>query len=201
MKTLSLSCADHASLAKLLLNAWSAEYALRIVPVTNGPYECEQARYWTFPQAYYAAMFSARAVLLLDGIDLRNLEALEQQMHQWSIHGVYGPYLESDTFNNPLAELIPHRLQSGTKPPVVNRTNAEARQRRLVDVVASVALVHEAYIADRIGPPAYQALIDAMPSYLREGFVAARLSSNFVATLRQIRPCEHPAHPTKEPVY
>ena len=41
-----------AALEKLLLNSWSAEYALRITPVVNDEQYLQSSLHWTFPQAY-----------------------------------------------------------------------------------------------------------------------------------------------------
>jgi hypothetical protein len=48
---------------KLLLNSWSAEYALRITPAVNDKQYLQSSLHWTFPQAYYSILFSARAFL------------------------------------------------------------------------------------------------------------------------------------------
>lgn len=57
---------------KLMLNSWSAEYALRITPVVNDEQYLQSSLHWTFPQAYYSVLFSARAFLAAFGVNLTN---------------------------------------------------------------------------------------------------------------------------------
>ena len=46
------------AVGKLLLNAWSAEYALKIIPSIHDTEYLNHSLDWVFPQAYYAAIFS-----------------------------------------------------------------------------------------------------------------------------------------------
>ena len=64
------------SISKLLLNAWSAEYALRITPVVNDEKYLQSALRWTFPQAYFSVLFSARAFLAARGVHASNEEVV-----------------------------------------------------------------------------------------------------------------------------
>ena len=74
----SLGAPEIKSIGKILLCAWSAEYALRINPLVQDAEYARTSLAWTFPQAYYAAFFSARAVLASDGIHLANHNGVNQ---------------------------------------------------------------------------------------------------------------------------
>jgi hypothetical protein len=90
-----LGAADRQSaLEKLLLNSWSAEYALRITPVINDRgAESEQylqsSLHWTFPQAYYSVLFSARAFLAVQGINVSNEELIRKRIGNMVVRGHY----------------------------------------------------------------------------------------------------------------
>ncbi len=82
------------SLEKLLLNSWSAEYALRITPVVSagsaGAEEYLQSSlHWTFPQAYYSILFSARAFLAVQGIQVSNEELIRKRIGNMVVRGYY----------------------------------------------------------------------------------------------------------------
>ena len=62
---------------KLLLNAWSAEYALRLKPLNVDREYLNQSLNWLYPQSYYAVFFSARAVLAVDSINIANQDQIE----------------------------------------------------------------------------------------------------------------------------
>ena len=47
----------------------------------------------------------------------------------------------------------------------------------LVDIVAHVNSVHEAYVAKALGIDAYRQLIAKLPTYLQESFVRERLNT------------------------
>jgi hypothetical protein len=74
----SLGAPEIKSIGKILLCAWSAEYALRINPLVQDAEYARTSLALTFPQAYYAAFFSARAVLASDGIHLANHNGVNQ---------------------------------------------------------------------------------------------------------------------------
>lgn len=161
------------TIGKLLLNSWSAEYALRLTPATVKEPECAQdSLNWTFPQAYYAAFFSARAVLATDRLMVANQEGVNTLMNGRAGAGFYGPSLTTET--NPYSALMVYQL--GPELPKVRVTGDEALalNRRLVDSVHAVALIHETYVLQRIGQNAYHSLIMGLPAYLRDGFVGMR---------------------------
>ncbi len=81
-------------LEKLLLNSWSAEYALRITPVINDRYAgaeqyLQSTLHWTFPQAYYSVLFSARAFLAIQGINVSNEELIRKRIGNMVVRGYY----------------------------------------------------------------------------------------------------------------
>ncbi|GAB3567530.1 hypothetical protein GCM10027578_18580 [Spirosoma luteolum] len=77
------------ALEKLLLNSWSAEYALRITPVVNDEQYLQSSLHWTFPQAYYSALFSARAFLAIQGINVSNEELIRKRIGNMVVRGYY----------------------------------------------------------------------------------------------------------------
>jgi len=77
------------SLEKLLLNSWSAEYALRITPVVNDEQYLQSSLHWTFPQAYYSALFSARAFLAIQGVNVSNEELIRKRIGNAVVRGFY----------------------------------------------------------------------------------------------------------------
>lgn len=77
------------ALEKLLLNSWSAEYALRITPVVNDEQYLQSSLHWTFPQAYYSALFSARAFLAVQGINVSNEELIRKRVGNMVVRGYY----------------------------------------------------------------------------------------------------------------
>ncbi len=76
-------------LEKLLLNCWSAEYALRITPVVNDEQYLQSSLHWTFPQAYYSVLFSARAFLAIQGVNVSNEELIRKRIGNAVVRGYY----------------------------------------------------------------------------------------------------------------
>ncbi len=76
-------------LEKLLLNSWSAEYALRITPVVNDEQYLKSSLHWTFPQAYYSVLFSARAFLSVQGVNVSNEEVIRKRIGNMVVRGYY----------------------------------------------------------------------------------------------------------------
>lgn len=77
------------ALEKLLLNSWSAEYALRITPVVNDEQYLQSSLHWTFPQAYYSVLFSARAFLAIQGVNVSNEELIRKRIGNMVVRGYY----------------------------------------------------------------------------------------------------------------
>ncbi|WP_018619754.1 hypothetical protein [Spirosoma luteum] len=172
----SFSPTDHSvspattDVAKLLLNAWSAEFALRIKPISTDRHYLIGSLSWVYPQAYFSVLFSVRAVLAVDGIRIANPARIETQLTKWVQQGLYGV----DEALNELVHLMqhgPHRL-AGISP--LSGPEAAALHVQLTQQLNTVSLIHESYLHSRMGASTYQQLIDGLPAYLREGAPAAR---------------------------
>ncbi|GAB3220217.1 hypothetical protein [Spirosoma arcticum] len=161
-----------SAIGKLLLCAWSAEYALRVTPTVQDAEFCKNSLEWTFPQAYYAAFFSARAVLASDGINIANQKGVNLLMNQRAGAGFYGPSIATES--NPYSALMVYQLGVNVPTVCVSSLEAVALNRKLVDSVHAIAIIHETYILHRIGEIAYQKLIAEAPAYLIDKFVGAR---------------------------
>lgn len=161
-----------SSVTKLLLNAWCAEYALRIKPTNADRDYLNQSLTWAFPQAYYAVLFSARAVLAVDGINIANPQQVEKLINQWVKLGKYGPIYTQQ--GNPFADIFQYRIRAQERSYQLSGPEAAAIQVKLKDKVHAVGIIHETYILDRLGAEAYKNLVDKMPGYLRTDFVGAR---------------------------
>ena len=161
-----------STIGKLLRNAWSAEYALRISPVVQDAEYCKNSLDWTFPQAYYAGFFSARAVLASDGIYVANQKGVNTLMNQRAGAGFYGPSLTTES--NPYSALMIYQLGTNVPPVNVSSLEAVALNRKLVDSVHAIAIIHETYILGRLGEIAFQKLLAGVPDYLINKFVGAR---------------------------
>lgn len=77
------------TLSKLLLNAWSAEYALRITPIVDETTYRQDALHWTFPQAYYGALFSSRAFLTVNGYTQSDETVVYGRISDMVVRGYY----------------------------------------------------------------------------------------------------------------
>ncbi|GAB3780734.1 hypothetical protein GCM10028818_33530 [Spirosoma horti] len=259
------------ALEKLLLNSWSAEYALRITPVVNDEQYLQSSLHWTFPQAYYSALFSARAFLAVQGINVSNEELIRKRIGNAVVRGYYpasigyyalGPINSYRIQRLPMSKrfsvasktdlLLPSRAASAqaelaqflkttrdqrvkalrnaiqTNPKTalrspktgeilqkfsveqykqlakqigyttyfdmlsrlrISSTNREIERfvdseidvklyhQSLVNIVAHVNSVHEAYIAKALGIQAYRQLVAKLPSYLQESFVRERMNT------------------------
>ncbi|CCH54464.1 hypothetical protein BN8_03636 [Fibrisoma limi BUZ 3] len=80
---------DLNPVSKLLLNGWSAEYALRITPIVNDEQYLQSSLHWTFPQAYYSIHFTARAFLAVQGLWLSNEELIGKRLANYVVNGFY----------------------------------------------------------------------------------------------------------------
>lgn len=275
-----LGAADNKALEKLLLNSWSAEYALRITPVVNdrsadSEQYLQSSLHWTFPQAYYSILFSARAFLAVQGINVSNEELIRKRIGNMVVRGHYpasigyyalGPINSYRIQRLPMAKRIaesgrdltlPSRhssaqvelaqflkttrdqrikalrniVQKNPKTAMRSSRTGEVLQKfgpeqykvlakqigyttffdmlsrlrissnnpggapreierfvdseidvrlfhqSLVNIVAHVNTVHEAYVAKALGVEAYRQLVAKLPTYLQESFVRDRLTT------------------------
>ncbi len=171
---IDLSGQEISAIGKLLQNAWSAEFALRSNQAVPDVEFCKNSLEWTFPQAYYAAFFSARSVLASDGINIANQKGVNLLMNQRAGAGFYGPSLTTES--NPYSALMLYQLGTNIPPAIVSSLEAVALNRKLIDSVHAIAIIHETYILHRIGEIAFQKLIAGVPPYLIDKFVGARVS-------------------------
>ncbi|RDB06893.1 hypothetical protein [Runella aurantiaca] len=251
---------------KWLLNAWNAEYTLRTTAANPDENFLKYALHSTFPQAYYSVLYSAKAFLSIQGINVNAEAIIRQIINGYVVKGWYpksvsfyaeGPVghytlhhlLDSDeqalllpiqtpkqaeahvaqflkTTRNLSARAFRQRLQANpekalrtkkgkilTKFGVRNweqiaksmgvttyfdimaRLKVSGSQRQLerfveadidisqfhhslLNIVKYLNFVHECYVAKAVGIDQYSQWIDALPAYLRDGFVKQRLELN-----------------------
>ncbi len=165
---------DPARIRPLLLNSWSAEYALRMVPDDSGEFAAK-----SFPTVYYAPLFSARAFIYAMTALIIPTEAdapaairsfddcypaclFEKDQSWFDLIGLFRMTAASeDQITASITALTPADLQ--------------AFHQALVTLVNLLNLVHEAYIRRTLGPDVYRQLAGSMPLYLQEYFVEERL--------------------------
>lgn len=157
---------------KLLLNAWSAEFALRIKPACSGRDYLNASLSWSFSQAYFAVLFSARAVLAIDGIRIANPAVVESLLSGWARCGKYSPFYTQQ--GNSFVDLFQHRITATPKAHQLSGPEAAALHIKLIENVHAVEMIHETYILDRMGAETYKRLVSSLPDYLKNGFVGAR---------------------------
>lgn len=261
---------------KWLLNAWNAEFTLRTTAANPDENFLKYALHSTFPQAYYSVLYSAKAFLSIQGINVNAEAIMRQIINGYVVKGWYpksvsfyaeGPVghytlhhlLDSDeqalllpiqtpkqaeahvaqflkTTRNLSARAFRQRLQANpekalrtktgkilTKFGVRNweqiansmgvttyfdimaRLKVSGSQRELerfveadidiaqfhhslLNIVKYLNFVHECYIAKAVGIEQYSQWIDALPAYLRDGFVKQRLELNTRPLLDSLRP-------------
>lgn len=152
------------AIGKLLLNSWSAEYALNIKPACADREFLNNALNWAQPQAYYAALFSMRARLAADEVQISDREVLKKMIVEWAKEGRFGP----PTQGNPFARLFT------VTPPPMSGPDAALWHVELSTKVHAFAILNETYILHRWGPDLYRQLIAELPDYLKNGFIGSR---------------------------
>jgi hypothetical protein len=169
--TPNLTESEIQAIGNLLLNAWSAEYALRLTPMVQGMDFSKSSVEWIFPQAYYAAFYSARAIMASDGLQVANQKDVNSIMNKRAVAGFYGP---SVTNINSFSALTVYQLGTSLKPESVTGIQVINLQRKLVANVHAIGIVHETYIYNRLGEEAYHKIVNGLPENLKNGFVGAR---------------------------
>ena len=149
--------------AKLLLNGWAAEFALNVKPACADRAFLNTALSWSLPQAHYAALFSMRARLAIDHINLSEPKTIEKLMLQWARQGQFG----EPATTNPFAELFTYANNGGQVPPRLSGPEIALTHVRLSTQVHALGIVNEAYIADRLGAATYEEWLDGVPSHLK----------------------------------
>ncbi len=165
---------DTSAIQKLLINAWSAEYALRITPLDPPKVE-DSALTWTLPQAYYTTLFMVRAFLAARGKatdashDKLIREGIYQEVDNLLDAGIYPEHgwRYQQTNLNFLRYLDRYRIQSADQLRSVVRTNLPAQHKALVADAARINHWHEQQIRNLIGPDTYDAIVEKAPLYLR----------------------------------
>ncbi|GAA4399966.1 hypothetical protein GCM10023187_12580 [Nibrella viscosa] len=132
----SVTDEQRKALEKLLLNSWSAEYALRITPVVNDEQYLQSSLHWTFPQAYYSALFSARAFLTVQGINVSNEDLIRKRIGNAVVRGFYPAsvgYYALGPLNNYRLHRLPmaKRMDDGAKPDLALPSREVAAQLEL----------------------------------------------------------------------
>ncbi len=162
---------------RLLINAWSAEYALRLTPIgaDDEEYKASKAT-WVIPQTYYSTLFMVRAFLtarmvMANGQEpTANEEAIMYEVDNLIDAGIYpveGCWREPDgrSFLAKLAE-----LKSTTKPVELTIPIVE-----LVRTVERINGWHERAIVDLVGVENYSWIIRRLPHYLFDSVLANRI--------------------------
>ncbi|RYC69668.1 hypothetical protein [Spirosoma sordidisoli] len=129
-------------LGKLLLNGWSAEYALRITPVVNDDQYLKSSLHWTFPQAYYAVLFTSRALLMVRGYYVSSEGLIAKRIASFVQRSYYpvslGVYVGGFPSNYPAHSFRTSRLQRAEKQDEVVELYRQCRgvqfKRRVSDI-------------------------------------------------------------------
>lgn len=174
-------------ISSFLLNAWSAEYALRIAPVMQDDVYLTQASGWVFPQVYYSCFFSSRAFAytVLRPHDFACIISERDLLNKINmLKGYYPDCLFEDgparcSFMETLLLFrltdeagvndLRNRLKKLTKDQFLSL------HQSLITVVSQINLVHEAHIMRGIGIDTYGKIVNAMPDYLQKSFISERL--------------------------
>jgi len=182
IQPVTLSEADTSKLAQLLIYSWTAEYALRI-EIANDPTYKQSAIGWVFPQAFYAASFSMRAVLLTLG---ETISFELSQLAAASVFHKHGLYVQTSLTNTFLEELQTLKYTAQKFPEQFSTLNIYEEQARLIGIVEQVATAHEAHIIDEMGPLAYTLILDQVPDFLKNSFLRNRTTHLLE---REVVPC------------
>ncbi len=94
---------------KWLLNAWNAEYTLRSTAANPDANYQKYALHWTFPQAYYSILYSAKAFLAIQGINVALESAVRQIINGYVVKGWY-PFSVSFYADGAFGNYSFHRL-------------------------------------------------------------------------------------------
>ncbi|RYC70828.1 hypothetical protein [Spirosoma sordidisoli] len=170
MTTTTVLTDQQTKIGKLLLNAWSAEYALRITPVINDEQYLQDALQWTFPQAYHGAVFSARALLLAREFDIKTESLIAVMIDEMAEAGLY----ESCDSRNAFAQLLPYRIC--TALPMPEGTTIRDFHAETLKKLEQVAIAHESAIVQLIGIETFSVIVERVPEYLRAAFLAERFN-------------------------
>ncbi|MEZ4902334.1 MAG: hypothetical protein R2822_11535 [Spirosomataceae bacterium] len=114
---------------KWLLNAWNVEYTLRSTAANPDENYQKHALHWTFPQAYYSVLYSAKALLSIQGINVSIEVVIGQIINRYVVKGWY-PALVSFYADGPWGHYTLHNLvdtdQQALLQPIDTPKQAEA---------------------------------------------------------------------------
>lgn len=170
-RTVTPFAGDTKHLGKLLLNSWGAEYALRITPVVNDEQYLQSSLQWTFPQAYYSAMFSARAFLDVQGENtsfeliiqrkIAHRVLLDYYPRPLSFYALGEPtnYRVRRLGNAPVLEVnlkvTRHRLMEAERKRVQNNPRTAIRNQQTGKPLGRFGAEQYRQIAPKIGPTTF----------------------------------------------
>ncbi|CCH01282.1 hypothetical protein FAES_3273 [Fibrella aestuarina BUZ 2] len=166
-----------------MLNGWSAEYALRITPVVNDQQYLHSSLHWTFPQAYYSILFTARALLLMRGCSVSNDELVARKVASMVVSGLYPQGLNYYLTGTP-HDYNAKRLQGGAALfSVLTQTRDKQlkKQGNQVQTNPKTAMrsPRTGEVLDKLGPEHYKALADQTgPTCFFNVLHRLRISSN-----------------------
>ncbi len=103
---------------KWLLHAWNAEYTLRSTATNPDQHYQKHALHWTFPQAYYSVLYSAKAFLAIQGINVPIESVIGQIINGYVVKGWY-PQSVSFYADGSLGHYSYHNLSSISEPALI----------------------------------------------------------------------------------
>lgn len=168
---------NESSINKLLLNAWSAEFALGVVDGDTSDQERtrDYLLQWTLPQAFYSSMYMARALLLARGTSTVttsevDLFRLVDNLIDSGFYDYNQVWRDSDGHNF-------LRVLSTIRNYQTCTSSLEALQQLHRNSIRQIDLLlgwHERKIAELIGLDEYAKIILTMPDHLKISPMAAR---------------------------
>jgi len=99
---------------KWLLHAWSAEYTLRTAANHADENYQKHSLHWTFPQAYYSVLYSAKSFLAIQGIDVPIESVIGQIINGYVAKGWY-PESIGFYVDGPMEHYTYHHLPAATE--------------------------------------------------------------------------------------
>ena len=119
---------DVEAIAKILLNSWNTEYALRTTAQLGDDDYLRHALHWTFPQAYYSVFAGLKAFLYTLNIKTNNPDTISREVGRLVVRYAY-PKTLSYYAAGPYKDFNIHRLPLGNYKPglQIPETDIEAQ--------------------------------------------------------------------------
>ncbi len=171
---------DPQRLYKLLLNSWSAEYALSITPVADDADYQQLALSWQLPQAYYAGLFSAKALMFTKGFSMPITPEIHAQVAILAEEGFY-----NDQKIDRLKKLRTYTSSSAEPAISVPLSQVESTQKILGLWADEMMMAHERAICLVIGCAEYNRLVLMAPEYLQYPFSGPKYRARVI--LRELQ--------------